>query len=134
MYLSFFKSSSCLIHTNVCTKNTWCQPHILTPRVLLERKVFLFDHLPLHISCNILLSHYLNTTIVFPPRLSMVKISKLNAKTYTKVAISYVEHISGCNQNVSNPLPVEDSYPQIDESPFLDLAGHRQFQMLITML
>jgi len=55
-------------------------------------------------------------------------------KTYTKEALARVERIFGCLPFNSTPLPPNDCHPELDESPLLDLGGHRQFQMLIGML
>ena len=48
-------------------------------------------------------------------------------KTYTDEALSRVERIFGTLRHKSTPLPVEDCHPELDESPQLNLDGHRKF-------
>ena len=55
-------------------------------------------------------------------------------KKYTNEALSRVERVFGTLKSKSIALPVEDCHPELDESPLLDLDGHRKFQMLIGML
>ena len=55
-------------------------------------------------------------------------------KTYAKEAIAKVERMFGVLPKESTPLPKEDCHPEMDESPLLDLDGHRKFQMLLGML
>ena len=45
-----------------------------------------------------------------------------------------MEQIFGCLAKKSTSLPSKECHPELDTSPLLDLAGHRQFQMLIGML
>ena len=55
-------------------------------------------------------------------------------ETYAKEAIAKVERMFGNIAKESTPLPKEDCHPEMDESPLLDLDGHRKFQMLLGML
>jgi hypothetical protein len=55
-------------------------------------------------------------------------------KTYAKEAIAKVERMFGTLKKVGTPLPKEDCHPELDDSPLLDLDGHRKFQMLLGML
>ena len=56
------------------------------------------------------------------------------SKTYIKNALACIEQMFGCLGKVSTPLPVTDSHPELDDSPFLGLKNHRKFQMLLEML
>ena len=55
-------------------------------------------------------------------------------QTYCNEAIERVERIFGSIAKESTPLPVDNCHPETDTSPLLDLAGHRQFQMLLGMI
>ena len=57
-----------------------------------------------------------------------------NCKTYATEAVAKVERIFGTLPMESTPLPKDDCHPEMDDSPLLDLDGHRKFQMLLGML
>ena len=40
----------------------------------------------------------------------------------------------GTLEKESTPLPIDDTHPELDESPLLGLNDHRKFQMLLGML
>ena len=56
------------------------------------------------------------------------------SKTYAKEAVSKVERIFGTLPKEGTPLPSSDCHPELDDSPLLDLDGHRKYQMLLGML
>ena len=62
------------------------------------------------------------------------KIWTYGCQTYAKEAIAKVERMFGVLPKESTPLPKEDCHPELDESPLLNLDGHRKFQMLLGML
>ena len=55
-------------------------------------------------------------------------------KTYATEAIAKVERMFGTIAKETTPLPTTDCHPEMDQSPLLDLDGHRKFQMLLGML
>ena len=54
--------------------------------------------------------------------------------TYAKEAIAKIERMFHNLPKESTPLPREDCHPELDNSPLLDLDGHRKFQMILGML
>ena len=54
--------------------------------------------------------------------------------TYTKEAVSRVEHIYGCLTSESTPMTVTECHAELDDAPLLGLDDHHKFQMLLGML
>ena len=57
-----------------------------------------------------------------------------SCKTYAKEAVAKIERMFGNLKKEKTPLPREDCHPELDQSPLLDLDGHRKFQMILGML
>lgn len=57
-----------------------------------------------------------------------------SCKTYCTEAVARVERMFGTLEKESTPLPIDDTHPELDESPLLGLNDHRKFQMLLGML
>ena len=56
------------------------------------------------------------------------------SKTYAKEAVSKIERIFGCLPKETTPLPSAECHPEMDDTPLLDLDGHRKYQMVLGML
>ena len=54
--------------------------------------------------------------------------------TYINEAVAKVERMFGVLAKEKTPLPVDDTHPELDQSPTLGLNDHRKFQMLLGML
>ena len=56
------------------------------------------------------------------------------SKTYALEAVAKIERIFGTLPKRSTPLPSAECHPEMDDTPLLDLDGHRKYQMVLGML